>query len=102
MPPHAIGTLDTGRNRDRTVRRGSAAAGQCPDSGSCQDGGVENILGALLGVVLLLVGIACFPIGFSFGADNRLMIPFFAVGVLLISAALPVPIFLLDRLDGRG
>jgi hypothetical protein len=30
------------------------------------------------------------------------MIPFFIVGVLLISAALPVPIWILDRLDGRG
>ena len=27
---------------------------------------------------------------------------FFGLGVLLLSAALPVPIFLLDRLDGRG
>ena len=63
---------------------------------------MEHILGAVLGVILLLVGIACFPIGFSFGIDNRLMIPFFLVGVLLISAALPVPIWILDRLDGRG
>jgi hypothetical protein len=63
---------------------------------------VEHILGAVLGIVLLLVGIACFPIGFTFGVDNRLMIPFFIVGVLLISAALPVPIFILDKLDGRG
>jgi hypothetical protein len=27
---------------------------------------------------------------------------FFIVGTVLISAALPVPIFILDRLDGRG
>jgi hypothetical protein len=70
--------------------------------GSCEDGPVEHILGAVLGIVLLLVGIACFPIGFAFGADNRLMIPFFVAGVVFISAALPVPIFILDRLDGRG
>jgi hypothetical protein len=63
---------------------------------------VEHILGAVLGIVLLLVGIACFPIGFAFGVDNRLVIPFFIVGVLLISAALPLPIFILDKLDGRG
>jgi hypothetical protein len=63
---------------------------------------VEHILGAVLGIILLLVGIACFALGFTFGVDNRLMIPFFVVGVLLISAALPVPIFILDRLDGRG
>jgi hypothetical protein len=63
---------------------------------------VENILGAVLGIILLVAGIACFPIGFAFGIDDRLMIPFFIVGVLLISAALPVPIWILDRLDGRG
>lgn len=63
---------------------------------------MEHILGALLGVVLLLVGIACFPIGFAFGVTDPLLIPFFLVGTLLISAALPVPIWILDRLDGRG
>jgi uncharacterized membrane protein HdeD (DUF308 family) len=63
---------------------------------------VDNILGAVLGIVLLAAGIACFPIGFAFGVDSPALWPFFIAGVLLLSAALPVPIFLLDRLDGRG
>lgn len=63
---------------------------------------MEHILGAVLGVVLLLVGIVCFWLGFTFGVDNRVMIPLFIVGVVLVSAALPVPIWILDRLDGRG
>ncbi len=60
---------------------------------------MENILGAVLGIVLLLASIACFPLGFAF---PDLIVPFFALGVLLLSACLPVPIFILDRLDGRG
>jgi hypothetical protein len=71
-------------------------------SRSCEDGGVEHIIGAVLGIVLLLVGIACFWLGFTFGVDNKVMIPLFIAGVVLVSAALPVPIFILDRLDGRG
>ncbi|WP_375389523.1 hypothetical protein [uncultured Amnibacterium sp.] len=63
---------------------------------------MDNILGAVLGIVLLLAGIACFPIGFAFGTASWELWPFFIVGVLLLSAALPVPIFLLDRLDGRN
>ena len=63
---------------------------------------MEHILGAVFGIVLLLAGMVCFWLGFTFGVDNRVMIPLFIVGVLLVSAALPVPIFILDRLDGRG
>ena len=63
---------------------------------------MEHILGAVLGVVLLLVGIACFWLGFNFGVDNRVMIPLFIAGVVLVSAALPVPIWILDGLDGRA
>jgi hypothetical protein len=80
----------------------SPAARSPTRSRSCEDVGVEHILGAVLGVVLLLVGIVCFWLGFNFGVDNRVMIPFFIVGVVLVSAALPVPIWILDRLDGRG
>lgn len=63
---------------------------------------MDNILGAVLGVLLLIAGIACFPIGFAFGVTSGLLWPFFILGVLLLSAALPIPIFILDRLDGRG
>jgi hypothetical protein len=63
---------------------------------------VEHIIGAVLGVVLLIAGIACFPIGFAFGTDVPMLALFFVIGTVLISAALPVPIFILDRLDGRG
>ena len=36
-------------------------------------------------------------------STNEVFLPvFFGLGVLLLSAALPLPIFLLDRLDGRG
>lgn len=63
---------------------------------------MEHILGAVFGIVLLLLGMVCFWLGFTFGVDNRVMIPLFIAGVVLVSAALPVPIFLLDKLDGRG
>jgi threonine/homoserine efflux transporter RhtA len=64
---------------------------------------MDNILGAALGVVLLLASIACFPIGFALQSTNDVFLPiFFGLGILLLSAALPVPIFLLDRLDGRS
>lgn len=57
------------------------------------------MLGAVLGIILLLASIACFPLGFAF---PDLLAPFFILGVLLLSACLPVPIFILDKLDGRG
>jgi threonine/homoserine efflux transporter RhtA len=64
---------------------------------------MDNILGAALGIVILLASIACFPIGFALDAASPVFLPlFFGLGVLLLSAALPVPIFLLDRLDGRN
>lgn len=61
-----------------------------------------NVLGAVLGIVLLLLGIACFPIGFAFGVTSPMLFLFFIVGIVLLSAALPVPVFLLDRLEGRA
>jgi drug/metabolite transporter (DMT)-like permease len=64
---------------------------------------VDHILGAVLGVVLLLASIACFPIGFALVSAGPIWLPFFFIlGVLLLSACLPLPIFLLDKLDGRG
>ena len=64
---------------------------------------MDHIAGAVLGIVLLLASIACFPIAFALQSTNAVFLPvFFGLGVLLLSAALPVPIFLLDRLDGRG
>lgn len=64
---------------------------------------MDHIAGAVLGIVLLLASIACFPIGFALESTNAVLLPvFFGLGVLLLSAALPLPIFLLDRLDGRS
>lgn len=64
---------------------------------------MDHIAGAVLGVVLLLASIACFPIGFALDASGPVFLPlFFGLGIVLLSAALPVPIFILDRLDGRG
>ena len=64
---------------------------------------MDNIAGAVLGVVLLLASIACFPIGFALDASGPVFLPlFFGLGIVLLSAALPVPIWILDRLDGRN
>jgi threonine/homoserine efflux transporter RhtA len=64
---------------------------------------MDHIAGAVLGVVLLLASIACFPIGFALESTNEVLLPvFFGIGVVLLSAALPLPIFILDHLDGRG
>lgn len=67
---------------------------------------MDNIIGALLGIALLLVGIAMFPIGFALqtaaGNDvgGYLLGGSFVLGILLLSAALPLPIFLLERFEG--
>lgn len=64
---------------------------------------MDNIAGAVLGLLLLLASIACFPIGFALDSSGPVFLPlFFGLGILLLSAALPVPIFILDRLDGRN
>ncbi len=64
---------------------------------------MDHILGAVVGVVLLLASIACFPIAFALQPTNDVFLPiFFGLGILLLSAALPVPIFILDKLDGRS
>lgn len=64
---------------------------------------MDNILGAVLGILFLLASIACFPIGFALAATSPIFLPvFFIAGIVLLSAALPVPIFILDTLDGRG
>ena len=64
---------------------------------------MDHILGAVVGVVLLLASIACFPIAFALAPTNPVFLPiFFGLGILLLSAALPVPIFILDKLDGRS
>jgi hypothetical protein len=64
---------------------------------------MDHIAGAVLGVLLLLASIACFPIGFALDAQGPFFLPFFFIlGIVLLSAALPVPIWILDRLDGRG
>jgi hypothetical protein len=64
---------------------------------------MDHILGAVLGIVLLLLSIACFPIGFALEPTSPVFLPiFFIAGIVLLSAALPVPIFILDKLDGRG
>jgi hypothetical protein len=63
---------------------------------------MDHVLGAVLGVVLLLASIACFPIAFALESTSEVWLAvFFGLGVLLLSATLPVPIFILDRLDGR-
>lgn len=66
---------------------------------------MDNIIGAVFGIVLLIVGIALFPIGLAIldwpGDNNLLAIPVFILGVLVLSAVLPLPVFILDRLD-RG
>lgn len=67
---------------------------------------MDNIIGALLGIALLIAGIAMFPIGFALqtavGNDfgGYLLGGCFFAGILLLSAALPVPIFLLERFEG--
>lgn len=59
---------------------------------------MDNMLGAVLGIVLLLASIACFPIAFALGGP---WVPIlFLVGIVLLSAALPLPIFLLERFEG--
>jgi drug/metabolite transporter (DMT)-like permease len=64
---------------------------------------MDHILGAILGIGLLIASIVCFPLGFALEAVNPLFLPaFFVLGILLLSATLPVPIFILDRLDGRN
>ena len=64
---------------------------------------MDHIAGAVLGVVLLLASIACFPIAFALQPTNPIFLPiFFGLGVLLLSGTLAIPIFILDRLDGRG
>ncbi len=64
---------------------------------------MDHIAGAVLGVVLLLASIACFPIAFALQPTNAIFLPiFFGLGVLLLSGTLAIPIFILDRLDGRG
>lgn len=59
---------------------------------------MDHVIGAVVGIVLLLLGIAAFPIALS------LQPPFapavFLLGILLLSAALPAPIAILDLLDG--
>lgn len=66
---------------------------------------MDNIIGAVFGIVLLIVGIALFPIGLAIldwpNDNNLLAIPVFLAGVLVLSAVLPLPVFILDRLD-RG
>jgi hypothetical protein len=83
------------RSRQPRAPRQGAPSGRRDDT-------AVNVLGAVLGIVLLLLGIACFPIGFAFGMTSPLLFLFFIVGIVLLSAALPVPVFLLDRLDGRN
>jgi len=64
---------------------------------------MDHIAGALLGIGLLLASIACFPIGFALEGAGPFWLPvFFGLGVLLLSATLPLPIWILDRLDGRN
>ncbi|MGN6443983.1 hypothetical protein [Amnibacterium sp.] len=64
---------------------------------------MDHIAGAVLGVVLLLASIVCFPLGFALEGTNPVFLPiFFGLGIVLLSAALPLPIFILDKLDGRG
>lgn len=64
---------------------------------------MDNFVGGVIGIVLLLASIACFPIAFALEPTNEVFLPvFFGLGILLLSAALPVPIFILDRLDGRS
>lgn len=67
---------------------------------------MDNVIGAILGIVLLLAGIAMYPIGFAlqtavpgFGGDVLLFLCF-AAGIVLLSACLPVPVFLLERFEG--
>ena len=68
--------------------------------------GVDNVLGAILGIVLLLASIASFAIGFAVDnavggqAGGLLLGGFFIVGIVLLSACLPVPVFLLERFEG--
>ena len=64
---------------------------------------MDNIAGAVLGILLLLASIACFPIGFALESTSPVLLPvFFGLGILLLSGTLAIPIFILDRLDGRG
>ncbi len=59
---------------------------------------MDNVLGAVLGIVLLLASIACFPIAFALGGAWLPIL--FLLGILLLSATLPLPVFLLERLEG--
>ena len=59
---------------------------------------MDNVLGAVLGIVLLLASIACFPIAFALGGA---WVPIlFILGILLLSATLPLPVYVLERLEG--
>lgn len=63
---------------------------------------MDNVLGAVLGIVLLLASIAMFPIGFALQASigGPSLAICFVIGIVLLSAVLPVPVFLLERLEG--
>lgn len=67
---------------------------------------MDNVIGAILGIVLLLIGIALFPIGFALqaavagGFGDLLLGLSFLVGIVFLSACLPVPVFLLERFEG--
>ncbi|MFD1722479.1 hypothetical protein [Amnibacterium endophyticum] len=61
---------------------------------------MDNVIGAVIGIVLLVLSIACFPIAFALGGA---WLPiFFLIGILLLSACLPLPVFLLQRFEGVG
>lgn len=63
---------------------------------------MDHIAAAVLGIIMLLASIACFPLGFALESQAPFFLPFFFIlGIVLLSAALPVPIWILDRLDGR-
>lgn len=70
--------------------------------GRPHDSAVDNVLGAILGIVLLVASIAMFPIGFalqdSIGGPSLAIC--FVIGIVLLSACLPVPVFLLERFEG--
>lgn len=62
---------------------------------------MDNIIGAVCSIILLLVGIALFPIALAFNGTSMEVLegPLFILGVLVLSAALPLPIAILDRLE---
>lgn len=67
---------------------------------------MDNVIGAILGIVLLLISIALFPIGFMFSESipgpggDILLAACFVLGILFLSACLPIPVFLLERFEG--